>query len=193
PGSPAAPQVRDLVAIIERRDLNPPSSSKNAFTAPLHLADDDPVLVATGSGFSIKSWEPPGIDEVKPLVAANATCPYENVVDRVGERTKQFIDDLVRFSAIEDMLHEELNELGKPITRVRRKFDYVASISSVPGFLSIDEYRSEKSGAEAFPDHIATRGLPTLAFVFHPDMRAYFQITCEGLGQWNGRATWLLH
>ena len=57
----------------------------------------------------------------------------------------------------------------------------------------MDEYRTEKSGAEPFPDRIATRGLPTLAFVFHPEIRADFQITCEGLGQWNGHATWLLH
>ena len=35
--------------------------------------------------------------------------------------------------------------------------------------------------------------MPTLAFVFHPDLRDSFQIVCEGLGQWNGQATWLLH
>ena len=29
--------------------------------------------------------------------------------------------------------------------------------------------------------------------MFHPDMRDNFQITCEGLGQWHGQATWLLH
>jgi hypothetical protein len=29
--------------------------------------------------------------------------------------------------------------------------------------------------------------------IFHPDMRDDFQMTCEGLGQWQGQATWLMY
>jgi tetratricopeptide (TPR) repeat protein len=199
PDSPSAPAVRELVATLERREADQVTTPKTRFQPPLHLTDVDPSLAAAmGSSameFSIQTWEPPGIDAVKPSVAAGVACPYQQVVDNVGERVKQFVDDVVRFSAIEELLHEQLDELGNPVTKVTRKFDYMASISTTAtqGYLSVDEYRIERSGREESPDHIATRGLPTLAFVFHPDLRENFQIVCEGLGQWNGQATWLLH
>lgn len=196
PESPTASDVRGLIAILERRASSPADSSERASTPSVRL--DDSALAAAGGlsakPFSIQSWEPRGIDEVTPPVAANVACPYQKVVDGVGDRMIQLVDDVARFSAIEDLLHEELDELGNPLTRVTRKFNYMVSISSNrPGFLAVDEYRTEKSGLEESPDHIATRGLPTLAFVFHPVLSVDFQIACEGLGQWNGRATWLLH
>ncbi len=199
PESPTAPEVRGLIAVLERRDSNPSGGSESASTPAMRLIDDTSALAAAGSGFSarafsIQTWEPRGIDDVQPPVAANVSCPYAKVLDGVGGRVKQFVDDVVRFSAIEDMLHEELDELGNPITKVTRQFNYIVSISSNrPGYIAVDEYRSEKSGSEEFPDRISTRGLPTLAFVFHPELRDDFQIVCEGLGQWSGRATWLLH
>lgn len=198
PESPTASEVRGLIAVLERRDSVPAGSAKASARA-IRLIDDSSALAAAGSGFSarafsIQTWEPRGIDDVQPPVAANVSCPYQKVLDGVGNRVKQFVDDVVRFSAIEDMLHEELDELGNPVTKVTRQFNYIVSISNNrPGYIAVDEYRSEKSGSEEFPDRIATRGLPTLAFVFHPDLRDDFQIVCEGLGQWSGRATWLLH
>ena len=33
----------------------------------------------------------------------------------------------------------------------------------------------------------------TLALVFHPHMRDNFEMMCEGLGDWHGQATWLVH
>ena len=199
PDSPSVPAVRELVATLERREADRDTTPKTMFQPPLHLTDVDPspatALGLSAKEFSIPTWEPPGIDAVKPSVAAGVACPYQQVVDNVGERVKQFVDDVVRFSAIEELLHEQLDELGNPVTKVTRKFDYTASISTTAahGYLSVNEYRIERSGREESPDHIATRGLPTLAFVFHPDLRDSFQIVCEGLGQWNGQATWLLH
>ncbi|MGH9548937.1 MAG: tetratricopeptide repeat protein, partial [Terriglobales bacterium] len=198
PDSPSAPAVREMVATIERREADRSFTSTTMYQPPLHLAGVEPSLAAaSGSSaaeFSIQTWEPLGIDAVKPSVAAGVACPYQQVLDSVGDRVKQFVDDVVRFSAIEDLLHEQLDELGNPVSKVTRTFDYMASISnSRPGYLSVDEYRIERSGRTESPDHIATRGLPTLAFVFHPDLRDSFQIVCEGLGQWNGQATWLLH
>lgn len=107
---------------------------------------------------------------------------------------KELVDGLARFDAIESMLHEDLDEFGVPKNKTSLKFDYIASISEKkPGVLLVDEYRTWKSRAEDFPDHIATRGLPALAFVFHPELRDNFEMKCEGLGSWNGAATWLIH
>ncbi len=198
PDSAAVPPVREMITQLERRDseapANPAPLSKSAPISANKLAIQDPLLAATENGFSVKSWEPPGIDDVKPAVARDVACPYEKVVDGVGATVKQFVDDVGRFNAIEDVLHEDLNDLGNPIVKDTREFNYVATISEPkPGILAVDEFRTGRSDVADFPGQIATRGLPSLALVFHPDMRDNFEITCEGLSQWNDKAVWLLH
>jgi hypothetical protein len=131
---------------------------------------------------------------LKPQVASGVSCPREQVINGAGERVKQFMDDISRFAAIEEVLHEQLDELGNPLMKVRRSFNYVASISEDrPGIVTVDENRTERSGLEEFPEQIATRGLPTLALIFHPLIREDYEMICEGLGDWNGQPTWLVH
>jgi len=103
PQSPIAPQVRDLMAEIKRRESDPIDNSQNSSTPTAHLAPAH-LLVAKDSDFSIKSWEPPGIDEVRPSVATGVVCPYEKVIEETGKRMAQFVDDVAQFGAIEDVL-----------------------------------------------------------------------------------------
>jgi hypothetical protein len=56
----------------------------------------------------------------------------------------------------------------------------------------VDEYRADKLNLAGYPDQIASTGFVTLALVFHPDMRDNFDLSCEGLGDWHGQATWLV-
>ncbi len=57
--------------------------------------------------------------------------------------------------------------------------------------LRVQEYRDADN--LEMPDNITTTGLPVLAIAFHPLFRDDFEMRCEGLGQWNGQATWLVH
>lgn len=189
PTNATAPQVRTLIAEIEKRDAAagslPAESAKRPPGADLMLAASEPSL-------SPSSWGPPGIDDVRPSIATGVACP-DDLVELSGERVKQFVDSMAKFSATEDLLHEQLDAIGTPITKEALKFDYVAAISEPrPGALSVEEYRNDHYGIQSLPDHIATTGFVTLALVFHPYLREGFQITCEGLGQWHGQATWLV-
>ena len=193
PDSPMAAQVRTMYNELARRVSNPSGSSAPVVKAASSSGDADALLAASEPGFSIKAWGPPSIDDVKPSVAEGVTCPYDKVINGAGERIQQLVDDVGRFNAIEDVLHENLDELDHPITRTVLKFNYVAAISEPrPGVFNVGEFRDQRSDAEDFPDHIATRGLPALALIFHPDQRDDFQMACEGLGDWRGRATWLV-
>ena len=90
------------------------------------------------------------------------------------------------------MVHENLSARGTPSNRETRQFNYVAAISEpAPGTLIIQEYRD--SGDLNMPNKINTTGLPVLAIAFHPHFRDDFEMHCEGLGDWNGQATWLVH
>ncbi|MGO8796870.1 MAG: tetratricopeptide repeat protein [Candidatus Sulfotelmatobacter sp.] len=189
PTNATAPQVRTLIAEIEKRDAEASSRPAEANKRPPGV---DLMLAASEPSLPPSSWGPPGIDDVKPSIATGVRCP-DDLVERSGERVKQFVDSMAKFSATEDLLHEQLDPIGTPITKEALKFDYVAAISEPrPGALSVEEYRNDRYGIQSLPDHIATTGFVTLALVFHPYLREGFQITCEGLGQWHGQATWLV-
>ncbi len=184
--NPVVPQVKALIGQIQQRDVNT-GSKELAAGADLSLAASEPSLPPS-------NWGPPGVDDVKPTVAAGVACPYDQVIEMSGERVKQLVDSISQFAATEDMLHEQLDPVGNPLTKVNRKYDYAASITEEkPGFLQIDEYRNDRYGIPDLPDRIVTSGFVSLALIFHPDMRENYAITCEGLGDWHGRATWLMH
>ena len=187
PNNPAAPQVQALIEKLEQRDSGSAISGETASATDLTLA-------ASPASLPANAWGPAGVDDVKPSVAMGVACPYHHVLDSTGDRVKQLVENISRFAAVEDLLHEQLDQSGNPITKETRKFNYVASISELrPGFLSTDEYRNEKYGVSDLPDGIVTTGFVTLALIFHPDMRDNFEMTCEGLGEWHGQATWLVH
>ena len=191
PTSPLAAQVRDIITELEQRASN--TTAVAAPTAGLSGLSTDPLLDTSEPKLSV-AWQPPGVDEAKPAVASGVTCPEEQVLERAGAHAQQLVEDARRFAAIEDLLHERLDNSGNPTTREVRKFDYAANVSeSPPGFLMVDEYRTQRYGIEDLPDEIVTAGFPALALVFHPTMRSNYEMTCEGLGEWHGQATWLVH
>jgi len=132
-----------------------------------------------------------------PTVNASAgpVCPQGKVLWYAGEHVKELVDDLAQFDATEQIRHAELDGKGNVKKEVTVKFDYVVSIAEPePGTLEVGELRSGLGEEETpeFPGGIATKGLPMLAFVFHPDMRDNFEMECEGLSTWNDKPAWLM-
>jgi tetratricopeptide (TPR) repeat protein len=195
PKNPVVPQVRDLIGKLERSPAGPAAGNPGAIDhASSPLVGIDPLLASPEPSLSIKSWQPLGVDEVKPPVAASVSCPYETVIQASGERVKELVNDVSRIAAIEHLLHQRVDDMGNPATRETRDFNYVSSISEdKPGFLAVDEYRAEHLGLSDFPDQIASSGFGALALVFHPTMRPNFDLVCEGLGDFRGQAAWLIH
>jgi len=193
PQHPMAGQVRALIADVEQH----PSISDSSNELPkssTSLSDVDPAAALDAPDLSVKSWQPSRIDDVKPSVATGALCPSEKVIAESGKRVQQFVQDVARFAAVEDLLHQSLDSFGIPVRTETRRYNYVASISEPdPGFLAVDEYRSGEVARDQYPDHIASTGFAALALVFHPDMRDNFSMVCEGLGDWHGQASWLVH
>ncbi len=196
PASPQAPQVKDFIAQLEKRAATTPTQAAMLTTvvqSPVAAGDPDPLADTSEPELSV-AWQPPGIDEAKPSVAAGVACPSEQVLARSGDRVQELVDNVGRFAAIEDLLHERLDNQGNPTTRETRKFDYAAYISQPrAGVVLIDEFRTERYGIENLPDQIATSGFPALAMIFHSSMQPDYEMTCEGLGEWKGQATWLMH
>jgi tetratricopeptide (TPR) repeat protein len=192
PRHPAAGQVRTLLAQLKDR-----SSAAEPEAIPdseIRVSDSDSPAAVPAAALSLKSWKPPGIDEIKLPVAPDAPCPTEQVLEESGKRVEELVQDVARFAAVEDLFHERLDKYGIPIRKESRKYDYVATISEPRiGIINVDEFRSDEFALGGYPDQIATRGFAVLALVFHPHRQNEFEMTCEGLGDWRGQATWLVH
>ena len=192
PKNPSVPQVKALIARMEAAPATAASAANVSLPTP-QVTGVDPLIAAAEPTFSVRPWQPPAIDLNKPSVAANVSCPAD-IVEMTGKRVEEFVDDVSRIAAIEHLLHEQLDEMGDPITKESRTFNYVAAFTeSKQGSIAVDEYRQEHLGLADFPDQISSSGFATLALVFHPKMRASFEIVCEGLGELRGQPTWLVH
>ena len=193
PQQPIAGQVRNLIAEIQEQ-ASAPAPAADAMQTKTQLSGVDPLLAMAAPRLSLKSWQPPSIDDLKLSLAPGVNCPSEKVAEESGKRVQELVEDVTRFSAIEDLFHQALDQYGNPVRTETRKFNYVASISEPqPGFLSVDEFRADKLSLTGYPDNIASTGFVTLALVFHPHMRDNFEMLCEGLGDWHGQASWLVH
>ena len=205
PPQSVAAEVRDLIAQIQTEiarvqlaQINDEASASDpaddTLPAKAPLSSVDPLLALSAPRLSVKPWQPPSVDDVKQSLAPGVVCPSQQVVEESGKRVQELVDDIARFAAVEDLFHQSLDQFGVPIRSETRKYNYVASISEPePGFLAVDEYRADKLATAEYPDHIASTGFAALALVFHPDMRDNFAMNCEGLGDWHGQATWLVH
>ncbi len=182
--SPVAPQVRKLIVQLEKQESQGAGANAN-------VGIGDPDLAAESESSAGNAGMPSDIDTQKPSLAAGVPCPV-NIHEITANSSKALIDSIAQYSAIEHMVHESLSPQGTPGSRETRQFNYVVSVSEpTPGSLNIQEYRD--SGDLDMPDKITTTGLPVLAIAFHPLFREDFEMRCEGLGDWNGQAAWLVH
>lgn len=193
PKSAVTPQALQLIARLKTAEQAPKAQLSSM--AHFELAAATRLTpMGNAANVPIPGWAPPDVDDEKPVLSSGAACPADRVIEGASKRAAELVDNISSFGARETMLHEDLDEIGGPLTKETRRYNYIADISEPqPGLLMIDEYRTGLTDATGFPDHIATIGVPALAMVFHPDLRGDFDMVCEGLGEWKGQATWLVH
>ena len=166
PQHPLAGDVRALIAQIEERGSSP-TQADNSAKFEVYLSGVYPLAAVGAPVLSVKTWQPPGVDEVKPQVAIDTECPGPRVIEESGNRVQEFVDDVSRFAAVEDLFHQALDVYGIPIRSENRKYNYVASISEPePGFIAVDEYRSEKLTAVGYPEKLRVQASRRLRWSF---------------------------
>jgi len=193
PQNPLAYQVRALIPELEKKitDANPRTSAGDADTI---AGRANPLDAVPDPSLTTQTWRPPDVDDARPTVAPGVMCAAKKVVDESGKRVQEFVQDLARFAADEDLFHQVIDPFGLPTRTETRKYDYVASVSEpTPGAVSIDEYRAAKRSQEGDPDAMGSTGFITLALVFHPSLRQDFDFQCEGQTEWKGQTMWLVH
>jgi tetratricopeptide (TPR) repeat protein len=198
PANPMAGPVRILITELQSEEskehLAPDAVGPPQIAFAPHASSFDPLAAVSTPPLSLRPWQPPGVDDMHPAIAPLVECPAGEVIDESGKRVEDLVTDVARFAAVEDLFHQALDNFGLPLRSENRKYNYVASIQEPQnGVLLVDEYRADKLDFTGYPDRIASVGFAAMALIFHPHMRDNFTMTCEGLGDWHGQATWLVH
>ena len=140
------------------------------------------------------AWDTMDVDAAVPPVDASTPCQLENVLKSAGERARELVSTLPRFTATERMEHYEADSDGKWSNPKTIVFEYVVEMQQVrKDSLFMDETRDGRRSLERFPARLATTGLPAVAMVFHPFYAGDYAMKCEGLGTWDGHAAWQVH
>jgi len=187
----------DTAATKQLQDLQVFSQVKPVREAPsetLQPIPATPPALADSAFLLPSSWLPPEVDEKVPPVEPGAVCALDDVLKGAGERVREFVSNVDRFTATESITHETINRWGVASPPERFEFDYLVSIEEIrPGLFDVQEFRPHIFSLAKFSDEVVTRGLPTLALIFHPDYAGNFQMNCEGLTHWNGGLAWQVH
>lgn len=192
PQNPIVYQVRALIAKLKTSEpISAPGGS--SIGSEINTSPVDVLGAVPKAALSMQTWRPPDIDDAKPTLTPGVACPTKQVLAEAGNRVRQLVHDLGRFSADEDLFHQSLDAVGLSNHAETRQYNYVAAVSPRPGAVSIEEYRSDRVNQMGAPGAIATAGFAVLALVFHPEMQGDFDFDCEGQGQWRGQPTWLVH
>ena len=141
------------------------------------------------------AWAPPNVDEVTPGVAPDVACSVNDVVKQAAMASDRTLQNFEKFLATEHIEHQELDADGVPKHIRTHDFTYLIFVEKdKDGSVFLNEKRDGGTGVESFPTSLATLGLMGLGVdVFQPGFAHALDFKCEGLGQWRGKAAWIVH
>jgi tetratricopeptide (TPR) repeat protein len=191
PKDPAATMAKsDLEDVVKPTDV-----AISRASAALSSAGNEGSADAELGGGPIRPWGPSDVDTIKPGVAGDVTCSSVDIVTRAGKASTEQLGNFEKFMASEHIEHEEIDRNGKPGAVRSRDFSYLAfAYRAKDGQTYLEESRDGGTGIESFPTSLATVGLAGMgAYIFRPGFAEALDFTCEGLGQWRGKAAWLMY
>lgn len=189
PSDPSLQPIQVLLSALEERAAHPQDAGgvipqlPSMVESPPSSSETDEVRL------SFKNWLPPSVDDIKPQVASGVTCPRDQVLDKAGSRAKQLVESVSEYSAIEDLQHETVDELGHPLTREARHYNYLADISELSsGALSVTEFRMVDSRLPEFPGRDGNPGSSRYGPRLPPLHPGHFRVSVRRVGAmaWGG-------
>jgi tetratricopeptide (TPR) repeat protein len=198
PNAPSATVAKDGLA-----HLADPSS--NTITSTAAAPSSGPVsrtisasraaLLPTMEAAAVTAWAPPNVDSAHPGVASDVSCSADEVIERTSASTNRQLESLEKFLATEHIQHEEVDSKGAVSQLHDKNFQYMVFVDHAKdGLVFLDERRDGGTKTDSFPTSLATVGLVSLGVdVFQPGFAKALNFNCEGLGQWRGKAAWIMH
>ncbi len=191
---------KDTAAWVAKQgldDLDKPAGvtgAEHSNVAVISPSKGEAFLPAAPAG-PIRPWAPADVDSSKPGVATDVACSAAEIVKRASQASTGQLDNFEKFIASEHIEHEDIDRNGNSGHIRTRDFSYLVFIDhDKSGQIFLNESRDGGTGIDSFPTSLATLGLLGLGVdVFHPGFASALEFKCEGLGQWRGKAAWVMH
>ncbi|MGC1107967.1 MAG: tetratricopeptide repeat protein [Candidatus Acidiferrales bacterium] len=169
-------------------DLKKPQPAKSAPTQPIgSLIATAPVDLPPK-----ENWAPPDIDAGKPFIVSGASCSLPKVLQVAGKNATQLVTDLQEFTATEKYESVEIKRDQDLEKTEAQTFSYLVFIDNPrPDIINVQEMRDQGVNAENMPGKSSDSDA-ALALVLHPLLQGDFAWSCEGLGEWNDKPTWIV-
>ncbi len=189
-----AETIRGWIGELDRASQAAATPAPVAAGAPLKAAGVAPADALPVALPAWDSWAPPDADATVPSVVPGASCALSQVLAGAAKRTEELVTHLQRFSAVEHYESVEIGPGGQVTNPVSAAFSYLVFIrKSRPDLFTVEEVREKDKVPTKLPGRLQDMGSPAVVLAFHPLYVDDFEMKCEGLGQWNGQATWLVH
>jgi hypothetical protein len=164
----------------------------NADSNSQHLATT--TIITRSSARRDSRWVLPEVDENVSLLESGSACNLDQLLQKAGERVREFVTNVDRFTATESLLHESFRKSGAVSRQEHRKYDYMMSIEEIrPKMFNVEEFQRSTSPITDAPGGIANKGLPTLVLIFHPYYSENYSMRCEGLTILNAKPAWQIY
>ena len=179
PNDPLAGDAKKRIALADSGQPIQPAE-----VAAITLPVDAPAIAE-------RPWAPPSVDSKDYPVSA-VTCNLNDVLDRGMIRVKSQMANLEKFTATENIEHQEIDKLGEPGAIKSRQFSYIVFVLPYKqNSVFLEESRDGQANTAAFPTSLATVGLNSLGVsVLQPVYRPGFAYQCEGVATIRGEAAW---
>jgi len=188
--NPEDPSTARAQAILAKIEASLPASTEDSRTMlPIHAMKGSTLLLDVPPGSTLRL--PKGVDDEVPPVAAGVACSLPEVINGAGLRANELVVALERYSAKEDIVHDDLDLRGITHKSYEHSFEYIAVLEHPrPRVIVVKEMRDASISQSDFPVPVASEGITGMGLLFLPEYAQDFTFTCEGLGQWRGEPSW---
>ncbi len=194
PKDPNAEKIQGWIAQLDRAVESAAATAPAVAASPVKTADAVPADPLPAAPSTRDSWAPPDADAVVPPVIPGVACNLSEVLALTAKRAEDLVTHLGQFSALEQYESVEIAPNGQVINQVSAAFNYLVFLRRIrPEQLAMEEVREQNRMTTRLPGSLQDLGSPSIVLVFHPIYQDDFEFKCEGLGQWNGQPTWLVH
>jgi hypothetical protein len=194
PKDPNAEKIKGWIAELDRAVASAAVTAPMVAAPSVKTADAAPAGPLPVTPPTRDSWAPPDADAVMPPVIPGIACNLSEVLAGAAKGAEELVAHLQQFSALEHYESVEIAPNGQVTNPVSAAFNYLVFLRRIrPEQLAMEEVRERNGMTTLLPGVLQDKGSPAIVLIFHPIYQDDFELKCEGLGQWNGQSTWLVH
>jgi hypothetical protein len=139
------------------------------------------------------NWAPPLVDAPFRAGVSTTPCVLSDILEQAGGRAGELYTSLQSFSAQERIEYQASDHMGYLQDARTGNFDYVVIFQTTQSGTSVRESRQPKRGSHLLTAFTQDIGLPEMALMFLPEIQDDYEMSCEGIAEWNGQRAHVIH